>query len=108
MKKGSTLVVICTFILAFFASFAASSIYINEIEVNPVGNDPGYEWIEIYNDGPSVNLNNWYLQNKDGDNYSLSGNVIDKIFVLDILSGLVNTNQEIKLYDNNGILKDSY
>ncbi len=107
MRKGSLLLFLSVFLIAIVMKLASSAVYINEIELNPDGTDSGMEWIELYNDGPSQNLNDWYLQNKDGQNYSLSGNTINIIFFLDFLSNLDNVNQEIKLFDNNGILRDS-
>ena len=65
MKKRSVLIVLCVFVLTLNVNSVASVVNINEIEVNPTGNDSGNEWIELYNDGPPINLNNWYLQNKE-------------------------------------------
>ncbi len=108
MKKGRTLLILCIFLSVMAISYVNAAVYINEIEVNPPGADSGNEWIEIFNDGAPINLSGWYLQNKEGDNYTLNGIVITKFYVLDGLSGLTNTNQTIKLFDNAGLLKDSF
>src|SRR3989344_3120081 len=108
MKKGRELLILCIFLSVMAISYVNAAVYINEIEVNPPGTDTGNEWVEIFNDGASVNLSGWYLQNKDGDNYTLNGIVITNFYVLDSLFGLTNTNQTIKLFNNNGLLKDSF
>jgi len=108
MKKGRILLILCIFLSVIAISYVNAIVYINEIEVNPSGADSGNEWVEIFNNGTSVNLSGWYLQNKDGDNYTLNEIIITNFYVLDFLSGLTNTNQTIKLFDNAGLLKDSF
>ena len=46
-----------------------AGVVINEVLFNPIGNDPGQEWIEVFNASDSVqNLNGWQLY-PDGIGY---------------------------------------
>jgi hypothetical protein len=85
---------------------AFAAVVINEAEVNPAGADPGNEWIEFFNNGTSsVNLNGWFVQDADGINYSLSGS-ISKFFVIFGLTGLSDTDQNLKLFNSAGMMQD--
>ncbi len=61
MKK---LVVI---IFIFLCSFSMSEalVKLNEVMYNPEGSDSNREWIEIYNNGPSVDISSWYFNEND-------------------------------------------
>ncbi len=107
MGKLSYLLVILLVALTFIGLTSAALI-INEIEVNPPGSEAGNEWIELFNDGTPVNLSGWYIQDKDGNNYSFGEVIVTQFYVLDGLSGLENLNQDLNLYDKNGAMKDSY
>ncbi|MEM3067671.1 MAG: lamin tail domain-containing protein [Thermoplasmata archaeon] len=104
MKKWWSVLIIGIVILNF--SFAA--VFINEVELNPPGSDSGNEFIELYNDGSQINISGWYLQDIDGNNYTLPPEIVggDNFFVLDNITGLSDINQKIKLFNQAGILKD--
>jgi hypothetical protein len=40
---------------------SASALMISEVMYNPVGADDGFEWVELYNDGPDVDLADYSL-----------------------------------------------
>jgi len=45
---------------------SASDIVINEVELNPLGEDQGAEWVELYNDGMKpINISSWTVSSKD-------------------------------------------
>ncbi len=86
-----------------------SAVSINEFELNPPGPDAGAEWIELINLDAPQNLSGWYIQSKNGTNYSLPGIVIETngFFVLDNLSGLANTGQNLTLFNSANEVQDS-
>jgi hypothetical protein len=104
MKKRGGLVFV--FLLVFSLCFVVADVKINEIELNPSGSDSGNEWTEIFNDGEQLNLSGWYLQNKGGKNFSIPNITLDNFYVLDGLTGLVNSNETIELYNELNILID--
>jgi hypothetical protein len=95
--------------LIFVIPIVSAAIVINEFELNPPGSDGGKEWVELFNDGSSRNVSGWYVQDKDGDNYTLPNMTIggNSFFVFDNLTGLINTDQNLKLYNNFNVLQDS-
>ena len=47
---------------------ASDNIVINEIMFNPVGEDAGNEWIELYNNGTEAqNISGWTISNRTGE-----------------------------------------
>ena len=55
-----------------FSLALVSAIEITEFESNPFEGDSGNEWIELYSDG-EFELDDYYLENADGDIYELEG-----------------------------------
>ena len=112
IKKENISAVLISFVLiiSFILSLSLISavVFINEAEVNPFGSDNGNEWIELYNNGNAVNITGWYINDIEGNNYTISGVIIeeDGFYVLDSLSGLVN-NQSLSLFRDNNVLHDS-
>jgi hypothetical protein len=52
----------------FALTATSNQILINEIMFDPMCNDSGKEWIELYNDGAGVqNLNGWTISNRSGE-----------------------------------------
>ena len=48
----------------------ATYIVINEVEMNPIGSDAGYEWIELYNPtNETVDIGNWWIIGTAGTPY---------------------------------------
>ncbi|MBI5148474.1 lamin tail domain-containing protein [Candidatus Pacearchaeota archaeon] len=103
----------------------SASILINEVLPNPASdwnlngkngtndmNGHGDEWIELYNNGNAISLDNWSIGDKV-KNYTLKNiTICQDCFI--VLYGnntslqLNNNNESIFLYDENGILKDNY
>src|SRR3989344_3280366 len=108
MEKRRTFKFIITsiFLALFFASLTSSAIVINEAEINPPDSDSGNEWVEVLNTGSSLNLSGWYIQDVEGNNYSFPSIIIVNFFVLDSLTGLNDTNQNLKLFSNLNINND--
>lgn len=55
-------------LLLFFIlipGFVHADLVINEISYNPEGTDAGFEWIEIYNNGDSVSVENYLLREQE-------------------------------------------
>lgn len=86
-----------------------STIHINEVELNPAGSDTGNQWVEIYNDGPAVDLTGWYITDKDDNKFFFSPGVIGTggFYVLDGMSGFTHTNENVTLYDAGNVSQDS-
>ncbi|MBI3623763.1 lamin tail domain-containing protein [Candidatus Pacearchaeota archaeon] len=81
-----------------------AGVSINEIELNPSGSpDSGHQWIEIYNSA-SQDLSGWYILDRDGDHFNLSGSA--SFYVLDSLTGLRTSNENLSLFNNIGTLVD--
>jgi hypothetical protein len=48
--------------------FAPTSLLITEVMFNPAGDEPDWEWIEVYNNtGTSLDLTGWVLDDDDGN-----------------------------------------
>lgn len=74
-----SLTAISIFFLVLSLSLS-SAISINEIELNPSGADSGNEWIELYSDS-AFSLNDYYLENEDGNIYNLSGEISNYLII---------------------------
>jgi hypothetical protein len=82
-----------------------SAIRINEVELNPAGEDKGNEWIELFND-EEVNLTGLWLLNSDGekfllDNFSSFEGYLVVVFPKQWLD---NSNESISLYNSNSLV----
>lgn len=42
---------------------------INEVLIDPVGADTGQEWVELYNNGTTVNVTEWIITTQDSDEF---------------------------------------
>ena len=87
-------------------SFVGAGVSINEVELNPAGSDSGNEWIEIFNDGDVVNISGWFVMDKGGEIFTFPDFLLVDFFVLDELNGLVNSNEELELFNSFGTLLD--
>jgi hypothetical protein len=83
-----------------FIGIVQASVFINEVEANPSGVDSGAEWIELYNNGTPINLAGWYLLDSGGTNYTFANIIINKFYTMKNISGLANSNENIRLYDS--------
>ncbi len=50
---------------------ATGSVVLNELMINPFGSELQGEWIELFHDGPTVDLGGWKVTDQDGHNLSL-------------------------------------
>lgn len=91
-----------------------SGVRINEVELNPPGDDNYNEWIELYSDS-QIDIINWRIENAAGKNMSFNASFSNYYVFNTSYSLLTNTNQKIKLFDSNGtlisetaVINDSY
>src|SRR5690554_1307610 len=67
-------------LLSFCFGLLYADIVINEIMIDPVGADEGYEWIELYNNSDeAVDLSGWKIQSAGTSfitNYTISDYII--------------------------------
>ncbi len=85
-------------------------IVINEFESNPVGDDPDYEWVEIYNSGDfDENVSGWKFVNADNDTEVISTGIVPAqgywVYTFDEF-GLDNSDEGLILYDFSDMLVD--
>jgi len=55
------------FVILFFVNMAYANVIFSEVMYNPSGSDSGREWIEFYNNGSSVNISKWKLNEQRTD-----------------------------------------
>ncbi|MDO8460615.1 MAG: lamin tail domain-containing protein [Nanoarchaeota archaeon] len=103
MKK---VIIITLFLALFLVSAVSAQISINEVELNPSGNDTNKEWVELYNSDAPISISGWYIQDFLGDNYSIPPVTITSFYVINSLTDLPNTGNQLKLFDNNSIQID--
>jgi len=103
MKKEIGIILGVMFLL-FGVGFVLGAVVINEVEINPAGADPGFEWIELYNDGGAdVNLTGWYVMDDDNDNHTIPNVIIGAggYYVFDSLNWLSpNTDHNLTLFND--------
>src|SRR3989344_1783924 len=102
MKKA-TIALIAMIVLA--SPFILAGVAINEFEANPPGTNAGHQWIELYSEGAPQDLTGWYIIDRDGHQFNLSGLITD-FLVIDSLTGLRTSNENLSLYNNLGTLID--
>lgn len=61
---------------------ATGSVVLNELMINPFGSELQGEWIELFHDGPTVNLGGWKVSDQDGHNLSLPSIGFSRTLVL--------------------------
>lgn len=93
-----------------YSLYDLPGVHINEVELNPAGS-PDIEWVELYNNGISnINISGWYITDKDNNQFFFPNVEITNkgFYVLEGLSNdLVNTNENITLYNNLNEIQDS-
>lgn len=100
------------FLFLFFLLPFVSSLQITEIELNPLGNDKGFEWIEFYSED-EVDLSLYRIVNNDGDEILLDSNFSGYFVYIFESQWLDNKNEKVFLYksdeliDSTAILDDS-
>ena len=78
----------------------ASAVRINEVELNPGGDDKGNEWIELYSES-HFDLNGLTIMNVKGKNISINGSFSGFFIVNTPYSFLANEKQKLTLFKNN-------
>ena len=106
MKSEKGVLVVIVISLIVLMNFVSGITVINEVETNPLGTDSGNEWIEIYSD-VEVNLSGWYILDSGDDKHFFPNISIVNFYVLDSLTGLVNTNENLSLVKNNDLIIDN-
>ncbi len=96
--KNFAFFILYLFLTLSLISFSSASVKINEVEINPSGSDTNLEWIELYNDGGSVNLSGWLIQDEALVNYSLPSVIITDFYVLDGQDFTLDANKNFTLY----------
>ncbi|MEK6945895.1 MAG: hypothetical protein AABW63_03815 [Nanoarchaeota archaeon] len=103
--------IILVFILILFVK-NLSAVIISEVELNPIGDDAGNEWVEFYSPD-SINLEGYTLTNNDGDRINLTGNFNGYFVYILQKQWLDNSNEKVSLHkgselvDQTPILLDS-
>ncbi len=127
MKKKIAIII---YVFFWSYSFSYASVEISEIMYNPEGSDTNHEWVEIYNNGPSVDITTWHFFENDihhglyPEEFSSLGNGERALIVKDIATAkselgsgihyikssfsLNNTGETIAVSDENKNIIDTY
>ncbi len=92
---------IILFILLFVGF--SSAIIVNEVELDPAGNDSGNEWIELYSE-TEINLTGWQLVNKDNETIELTQTFQDYLIINLDRQWLDNSDEKVILKNNSGAI----
>lgn len=93
------------FLLTIILTDKVSAIRINELEANPEGEDPGFEWIELYSE-ENINLEGYFLDHEGtGAPINLTSR-FSGFFVINLEKRwLRNNNETVYLKLNNDIIQ---
>lgn len=105
MKKE--IFIIWIIFIVILIPLVLGDVFINEVEANPSGIDSGNEWVEVYNNGSSVNLSGWYITDRDGNQMLFPSIILNDFYVLNNLTGLVNSDENVSLFNFSNNLQDS-
>lgn len=81
------------------------AVKINEVELNPPGEDRNREWIELYSE-ESVDLDGWKIMNAKDKNLSLNFSFSGYKTIYAPYQFLTNENQKLRLVDPSGNIVD--
>ena len=87
-------------------SFIYASVRINEIELNPAGEDNGNEWVELYSD-EQIEINGWKIRSSNGRNMSFNASFSGYYILTCSRNLLTNANNSITLFDEHNKEIDS-
>ncbi len=90
-------------IISFLISFVSADVRINEVELNPAGNDTGYEWIELYSD-EEINLTGWKIMNYDDYIIELNQTFQDYLIIDLNRQWLDNTDESVRLFNGSSLI----
>ena len=97
MERG--IILICLLFVVVINLSSVMAIRINEVELNPAGDDSGNEWVELYSE-EEIDLQNWKLINGDSNIFDLNIS-FDGVYIVEFPS------QWLDNKDEKVILKDS-
>src|SRR3989344_2749583 len=94
-------------VLVFYVIFANlnlafAEVRINEVELNPTGDDSGNEWIELYSD-TEVNLTDWIIASSNGRNMSFNASFSGFYSINTTTNLLTNDLNNLSLKNNGSI-----
>jgi len=105
-RKNTWCLAVIIGIFCLMLNCAAASIRVNEVELNPIGEDSSNEWIELYSDS-EVNLSGYTLKNNDNDIINLSG-IFNGYFIFNFSSQwLDNSDEKIFLLYNESVINET-
>lgn len=83
-----------------------SAVRINEVELNPTGEDSGNEWIELYS-SEEINLTGWKLINNDNNELLLNQTFQNYLIINFNGQWLDNSNESISLFNSSSLIDSS-
>ncbi len=101
MKKGLAVLLI----ILLSINFACADIRINEVELNPAGDDNKNEWIELYSQ-TQVNLINWTILSSNGRNISFNASFEGYYIITTPYNFLTNKDNALTLKNDFGVVID--
>lgn len=105
-RKNSWCLALILITSVLFLGIVSADIRINELELNPEGNDAGYEWLELYSDS-EMNLSGYSLKNYDNDEMNLSG-IFTGYYIVNFTSQwLDNTDEKVYLMLNGSTVSET-
>ncbi|MBT4538821.1 hypothetical protein HOI26_05725 [Candidatus Woesearchaeota archaeon] len=95
MTTKTIFALLMVFLLAAVAVNA--EVYINEVMVNP---SEGNDFVELYNDGETVSLDNWTIRDADDvlKTFGTEDTITDYV-VIDVSNKLINSGNSVSLYN---------
>lgn len=114
MKKIGIILIVFLIFPIVLAVLVSAEIRINEVELNPSGDDKGLEWVELYSN-ELMDLNGWKLVNNDDEIKNLNQTFQNYLIINFNEQWLDNENESIRLVNKNDslifqtpILKDAF
>ena len=89
----------------FFISFS-SALIITEVELNPLGDDAGNEWVEFYSED-LVNLESYKIVNNDGNEIFLNGSFTGYFVYEFEKQWLDNSDEKVFLYSSSELIQET-
>jgi len=102
MKKGLFFI----FFSISFVTLVNGMVRINEVELNPSGEDSGNEWIELYSQD-EADLKGWKLINNDGDEFYLNESFSGYLIINFEKQWLDNKDEKIILYNGENLIDET-
>jgi hypothetical protein len=97
MRKEAMMLALFVFVIGSLNY--ALAVRINEVELNPTGEDSGGEWIELYSQD-QADLSGWMIENVKGKNMSVNLSFSGYKTLTTPYNFLANDKQKLILYDN--------